>query len=125
MALIKVKNDAFNITERIKKINPYYYVVYNTKKHHFEVHNSKQIPSTFCITCDSGLNYQVLTKLHMTKIENIDKIMRDIDENNAAIENEAKRVEMDKASFKAREIFRYASHNEDCDLDDCYTTRWC
>ena len=61
----------------------------------------------------------------MTKIENLDKVMASIDQNNEAIENEVKRVETDKVSFKAREMFRYAKHTEDCDFTDSYTTRWC
>lgn len=84
--LVKIENDAFNIAERIKKINPHYFVVYNTERHVFEVHNSRQYSSSFCITCDLGLNYSVISKLRKTKIENLDKIMREIDENNEQID---------------------------------------
>ncbi|MBR4270601.1 MAG: hypothetical protein IKQ31_02875 [Clostridia bacterium] len=123
--LVKIENDAFNIAERIKKINPHYFVVYNTERHVFEVHNSRQYSSSFCITCDLGLNYSVISKLRKTKIENLDKIMREIDENNEQIDAEVKRIERDKATFKAREMFQYAKQNDDCDYADCYTTRWC
>ncbi len=124
MALIKIKNDAFNIAERIKKLNPYYFVVYNTKNDKFEVHNSKQT-NTFCITCENGLNYSVIQKLRKTNIENIEKILREIESNNEKLEQERKRVLKDEVSFKAKEMFNYAAHHEgDCTFDDSYKTRW-
>ncbi len=125
MKYIKIKNDAFNINERIKILNPNYFVVYNTQNHRFEVHNSRQFASTFCITCDSGLNASVLTKLRKTKIENLQKIVDEIDESNQKREDEIKRVALDKAEFKAREMFDYAKAREDCDFCDAYTTTWC
>lgn len=125
MALIKIKNDAFNICERIKSINPHYYVVYNTKKHAFEVHNTKQYANSFCISCEKGLNYSVIQKLRKTRIENLDKIINEIESNNQAIEREAKNEVMDKAQYKAREMFDYAKKRvEDCNFDDSYTTIW-
>ena len=125
MALVKIKNDSFNINERIKALDSGYYVVYNSVEHRFEVHNKKQKSSSFCIICDNGLNCTVLDKLRKTKIENIQKLLDEIEESNLRNENEAKRVEMDKAEFKAREMFRYAKKNEGCSFTDSYTTRWC
>ena len=125
MALISVKNDAFNICERIKRINPYYFVVYNTDKKQYEVHNSKQFSNTLCITCDNGLNYSVISKLWKTKIENIDKIIQEIDENNEKIEKDAKNEVLDVANVKVREMFDYAKTKiDDCNFDDSYTTKW-
>lgn len=125
MALIKIKNDAFNICERIKSINPHYYIVFNTKKHKFEVHNSKQYSNSFCITCENGLNYSVIQKLRKTRIENLDKIVKEIELNNQAIERKAKEETLDNAQIKAREMFDYAKNRvDDCNFDDSYTTRW-
>ena len=70
VALIKILDDAFSIVKRIKALNRGYFIVYNTTMHRYEVHNSFQ-RSTFCITCDTGLNATVITKLRKTKIENI------------------------------------------------------
>ncbi len=124
MALIKIKNDAFNIAERIKALNPNYFVVFNTKNNKFEVHNTKQT-NTFCITCDNGLNYTVIQKLRKTNIENIKKLMQEIEENNLKLENEQKRVIKDEVSYKAKEMFDYANHKSgDCNFDDSYKTRW-
>ncbi len=125
MALISIKNDVFNICERIKRINPHYFVVYNTDRHQYEVHNSKQFANTFCISCENGLNYSVISKLRKTKIENIDKIVKEIDEINEKIEKNTKKEIMDVASVKAQEMFNYAKTKiDDCNFDDSYITKW-
>ena len=125
MALINIRNDAFNICERIKHLDPCYYVVFNTKNKKYEIHNSKQHSNTFCITCDNGLNFSVINKLRKTKIENIDKIIKEIDEFNAKNEVETQARTMDTVSVKAREMYDYAKTKvEDCNFSDSYTTKW-
>lgn len=125
MALIKISNDAFNIAERIKALNPHYFIVFNTKKQLFEVHNAKQHSNTFCITCENGLNFNVINKLRKTRIENIEKLIKEIEINNQLIEREASEQVKDVAQCKAREMFDYAKHRvEDCNFDDSYSTKW-
>ncbi len=125
MALIKISGDVFNIVDRVKEIDSGYFIVYNTKKHKYEVHNNNQDGSSFCITCDNGLNSTVISKLRKTRIENIDRILREIDENNAKIEQNAKKVMADETSFKLKEMFDYAKRKEsDSDFVDSYKTAW-
>lgn len=125
MALIQVFEDVFDISRRVKEINDGYFVVYNTKRERYEVHNKLQKGSTFCITCENGLNYSVITKLRKTRIENIDRIIREIDESNKATEQENSRMINDEATFKLKEMFDYAQKREDdCNFNDSYKTVW-
>ena len=125
MALIKISNDVFDIVNRVKEINSGYFIVYNTKKHKYEVHNSNQVGSSFCITCENGLNSTVISKLRKTRIENIDKILKEIDENNAKNEQITKNAMTDETSFKLKEMFDYAKKREsDSDFVDSYKTTW-
>ncbi len=125
MALIKIFSDVFDIAQRVKEIDSGYFIVYNTKKHRYEVHNSHQFGSTFCIVCDSGLNSTVITKLRKSKIENIDKILREIDENNAKNEQNVAKKLKNEASFKLKEMFDYAKKREsDSDFSESYKTIW-
>lgn len=125
MALIKIKTDAFNICERIKKIDKNYFVVYNTTKNQYEIHNTMQKSNTFCVVCDKGLNCQVIDKLRKTKIENMQKVISEIEKNNEYLEKEQKRKLMDNATWKAREMFNYAKGKIDnCDFKNSYSTKW-
>lgn len=125
MALIKIKSDVFDIADRVKEVDSGYFVVYNTVLSRFEVHNRHQKGSTFCIVCDDGLNCKVITKLRKSKIENIDKILREIDENNQKIEQNASKKLKDETSFKLKEMLDYAKKREaDSDFNDSYKTIW-
>ena len=45
---IKLIYDVYNISKRIKEIDKDYYIVYDTSKNKFEVHNSSQIGGSYC-----------------------------------------------------------------------------
>lgn len=125
MALIKIISDVFDITDRIKEIDAGYYAVYNTARHRYEIHNSGQCGSTFCIVCDTGLDSRVIDKLRKSRIQNIDKILKEIDKNNEILEKNSKKRAYDESSFKLKEMFDYAKKREaDCDFSDSYKTVW-
>lgn len=49
MALIKIENDIFFLAERLREIDPDYFIALNTKSKNFEVHNSSQPINSFCL----------------------------------------------------------------------------
>ncbi|MBO5103408.1 MAG: hypothetical protein J6C13_04920 [Clostridia bacterium] len=125
MALIKISHDIFDICDRVKEIDSGYYVVYNTIKNQYEIHNSKQKSNTFCIVCENGLNSRVITKLRKTRVENIEKVLKELEKHNEKLELDAKKAITDETSWKAREMFDYANkREEDCDFLNAYKTTW-
>lgn len=80
---IKLMHDVFNISKRIKEIDKYYYIVFNTLAKKFEVHNSMQIGSSFCLTLPfDELDERTIDYVYKTKSENIDKILEQIEKEN-------------------------------------------
>lgn len=83
MEMIQIENDVYNITKRIKNIDRDYYVVYNTSKNRFEVHNSSQIGSSYCLSLPfTQLDERTLTYVRKTQSSNIDEILEQIENNN-------------------------------------------
>ena len=73
--LIKLKHDVYNISNRIKQIDVGYYLVYNTSKHKFEVHNYNQADTTYCLTLPyNQIDERTLKYVYQTKSENIAKV---------------------------------------------------
>ena len=68
------------------------------------------------------MDCRVLTKVLKTRSENIEKLLCEIEEHNAAIENEKSRVFKDELRFKLGETFDYLKHNDD--LIGAYSTRF-
>ena len=85
---IQINFDVYNISKRIKDIDRDYYVVYDTSKQKFEVHNSKQIGSTYCLTlpyCE--LDERSLSYVLKTQSSNIEEILEKIENDNKILES--------------------------------------
>ena len=85
---IQIEKDVYNISKRIKDIDRDYYVVYDTSKQKFEVHNSKQIGSSYCLTlphCE--LDERSLDYVLKTQSTNIEEILEKIENDNKILES--------------------------------------
>ena len=123
MAKIRIMQDAFKICERIKKIDKNYYVVFDTIKKVFEIHNSKQFCNTYCISVGKTLDMRAIKKLQSSSVSNMDKILSEIEKHNESLEKESKRKVSDMVTWRAGEIYNYAMRKGD-NFDDAYTTNW-
>lgn len=122
MALKKIFENSFDIVRRLREIDPNYFVVFNTKTNGFEIHNSGQYLSTFCLTVDGELDCRVLQKVLRTRAENAEKLLREIEDHNKKIEQEKLRVMEDETRFKLGEVYDYLK--TDKDLTGAYSTRF-
>ncbi|MCL2540362.1 MAG: hypothetical protein FWE53_02900 [Firmicutes bacterium] len=87
--LIKINNDVHDICSRLKEIDPNYYVVYNTGLGRLEVHYSRQYPNSLaCIVPNNRLDSGTITHINCTRKENVDKLIKEMDESNAKLEKE-------------------------------------
>ncbi len=88
---IKLFSDVYNISKRVKNIDRDYYVVYDTSNNKFEIHNSSQIGSSYCLTLPyKNLDERCLKYVYQTKSENIEKILETIDNENKIKESAEK-----------------------------------
>ena len=88
---IKILHDVYNISNRIKNIEKNYYIVYNTSSKKFEIHNSKQTGSSYCLTLPyEQLDERTLNFVCSTNSENIERILNEIEKNNKRMESAEK-----------------------------------
>lgn len=79
----EITHDVYEISKRIKYIDKDYYVVYNTSSAKFEVHNSSQLDTTFCLTLPyNQLDERTLNYVAKTRSANIENILEEIENNN-------------------------------------------
>ena len=122
MALIKINNDCFEISRRLREIEPNYFIVFNTLTQKFEVHNSGQYLNTFCLTIDGEIDCRVIEKVLKTRAQNIEKLLREIEEHNEKLENDKTRKTKDELHARSCEVFDYLKSNDD--LTGAYSTRF-
>ena len=124
MAKIKISCDAFDICNRIKSLDSGYFVIFDTVKKRFEIHNKNQYVNTFCITVEGELDCRVINKLRKTSRENAMRLLEEIEKSNVVIETEKARKLKDETTWKAGEMFAYANSKNDTNFEDAYKTNW-
>jgi len=85
---LKITHDVYEISERVKDIDRDYYVVYDTSKGRFEVHNTAQIGSSYCLTLPYlELDERSLRYIRKTQSVNIEEILGQIENDNSILES--------------------------------------
>ncbi|MCQ2555957.1 MAG: hypothetical protein MJ149_01340 [Clostridia bacterium] len=85
---IKICGDVYNISKRLKFIDKYYYVVYDTRSHKFEIHNSNQLGNSYCLALPyNQLDERTLNFVRETSSKNIEEILNKMDNLNKLKEN--------------------------------------
>lgn len=108
---IKIENDVFEITQRIKKIDEGYFIVFDTLKQRFELHNSEQV-NTYCLTVPyDNLDDRLIDLVMYSKIDNIDNIINEIDINNKVIEGKSINKLKDQTGYMIREIYNFCNNS--------------
>ena len=80
---VQILNDMYNISKRIKNIDRDYFLVYDTVRASFEVHNSAQQDTTYCLTLPyNELDERTLNYVAKTRCANIENILEEINNNN-------------------------------------------
>ncbi len=81
--LIPITGDLYSIDERLKEIDGGYYIMYNTQKNKYEVHNGKQKGGAYCLTLPfDALDARAVAYVKSTRREYADNILNEIERNN-------------------------------------------
>ncbi len=105
--LKEIKNDVFNISNRIKEINKNYIVYFNTEIKKYELYHKKY---GYCLTFPyDELDSRCIEYTLSTRADRIDvkKFVEDIDRYNENIEKKAIEAQIDKTTYEAKEILKF------------------
>ncbi|MBR4406698.1 MAG: hypothetical protein IKT27_00075 [Clostridia bacterium] len=84
---MEIKTDTYFIGERLREVDGGYYVVYEEERGRYEVHHREGKPTTFCVAVPyDTLDERTITLVQKTRIENLEKILDEIDKANAKLE---------------------------------------
>ena len=122
--LIWVKNDVCGITDRIKKIDPGFFMMFNPKTQKYELlHEDDEW--TFNLEFNR-LDDRVITEIYRTRRERFKKLEIEMESHNEKLKRDARNKRSDFVHDKASEVWRYGQHHESIDkIDDgAFATRW-
>jgi hypothetical protein len=121
---IKIEDDVFEIVNRIKEIDEGYFVVFDTRKNVYEIHNSQQ-ENTFCLTVPYGcLDSRVLELVMVTNIKHYDNIIDEIDNNNNLLCLKQKENIKSQTDYMLREIYEFCNNSSKKFNEKSFQTEW-
>lgn len=126
MGKIFIKHDVFNIIKKLKKIDKKYFIVYNLNSKKFEVHHKNSANTLQLVLPYDQLDSRTLDLVLKTSVEHQKKLLDDMEKNNQKIEQEKQNRLLDEASFKAKDMLKYAESKtgENVNFNDSYKTKW-
>lgn len=83
----EIESDCLDIVKRIKEIDKDYFVMFNLDNGKFELHHRGQLKKTYCLTLPyDTLDERSVLYVLKTRVQNSDKIFKEIDEANKRLE---------------------------------------
>lgn len=105
----RITGDLYDIADRLKEIDPSYFLIYNTELDRYEVHSDKNIHSTLCLVSPyKYLDQRLLALVRETRRERARQLFAEMERTNAAIEQAAQKEQEEKNREVLSEIVKYA-----------------
>lgn len=102
---ILLENDPYYISSRIKEVDENYFIVFSKRRNCFELHNSSQLFSTFALTIPyPELDERTIFLARKSRKENAEKLIKEMDENNARLEKKMKKDALEQIREVTNEI---------------------
>ncbi len=122
---IEIESDVCDVISRLKSIDDGYKILLNLNNGNLELHNDKQ-QNSYCFTImENEISPKILDDVFASSIKFIDKIMLDIDNNNANIEKENKRQINDYTTYMSREIYNFSNNSsKEFDANNALKSVW-
>lgn len=113
MGKILIEHDLFDIAARIRELDPDYFVLYDTESLRYELHHHKRKPTLELVFPYAKLDARAVSHTLMTRAERMEKLIREIDENNERLFLAEENKLRDRASCTAKSLVSYYSRHPD------------
>ena len=105
MSLIKIENDIFFLAERLREIDPDYFIALNTKSKNFEVHNLSQPINSFCLLVPKNkLDPSLVEYVRKTRANRQKKLLAEIEAANQKMQKQNEQKIICEAAEKFEEL---------------------
>ena len=107
-----INSNVFDIPERLKEIDPGYFLVLNKQRDKFEVHHVENRGGTYSLTIPYDmLDSRALDFVRETRSERAKKLFEEMEERNRKIEESKKKEFKDYVGEVAKDVYKYAAQS--------------
>jgi hypothetical protein len=125
-SLIYVEDNVYHIPRRLRQeVNPEFVVMFNPNTQRYEIHVLRHQDQTLeLILPYDELDARAIT--HALYARDIERVRKEIEENNAQIDEAKRKALEDERKWKTKELFDYCNRHMDKETwdDGAYGTRW-
>lgn len=113
---VVIESTVFDIPQRLKKIDPGYFLVLNRQRDKFEVHHVDNRGGTYCLTVPyDDVDSRLLDYVRQTRADRAKKLFEEMEKNNQKIEERRKKDFKDYVGEVAKDIYQYAAQSHKWD----------
>lgn len=110
---IRIENDLFGITGRLRNIDSDYAVYYDKRSGKFELHNMRLRPTLQIVFPYSGLDKRAVDYALRTQVNVILKEILNIDEHNRRLDENREASKIDEVTRKLENAIKYIDRGGD------------
>lgn len=109
-----IDSNVFMIPQRLKEVDPGYFVVRNHKKKTWEIHHLENGFGTYSLTLPyPELDARAIDWVQKTSRQNSERLIREMERNNELIEVRKKKELDDYVEETAKDIYKYGQHHSE------------
>ncbi len=109
---VLIESTVTEIPQRLKEVNPYYYVLLNKKTQKFEIHRSDH-NYTYCLTIPHPeLDARAIDMVRMQNWQDQQNLIKEIEEHNAKIDRANQISCRDTLDEMTKDLYRYGKSTE-------------
>lgn len=112
---VPVVSHALDIPQRLKELEPGYFVILNTRTQKYEVHHGDGQNTLECVLPYDELDERTVRHVRKHRMERLEALVREVEAHNRRLEEEAARAFLEDAGQRTKEAVRYLSNNSRTD----------
>lgn len=112
---VPVVSHALDIPQRLKELEPGYFVMLNTRTQKYEVHHGDGQNTLECVLPYDELDERTVRHVRKHRMERLEALVREVEAHNRRLEEEAARAFLEDAGQRTKEAVRYLSNNSRTD----------
>ena len=107
-----VTRNVFSIPERLKELDPRFFVMFNHKRQKYEVHVTGQQGTTLGLELPfPDLDYRAITYTRERMSDRLDELVKDMDRHNERLQQTSLEKAFDKPNAVMKEAIVWAEHH--------------
>lgn len=112
---VPVISHALDIPERLKEIDPGYFVMLNTRTQKYEIHHGVGENTLECVLPYDELDERAVRHARKHRMERLDALIMEMEEHNRRLEEGAQRDFLNEAGARTKEAVKYLQNNSRTD----------